>query len=228
MTVDDLQVYVHKTNRKSLELRVSEDGAIIVKVPTEATMETVVEFINKHREWIAKKRGTILKRDPKILSRRFLPGESFLYLGRYYRLKIVSNQSKPLIFKDGWFYLSESYVDQARDVFVSWYRQQAREIIKRRVKWYASLGGFEYKRVNITNARKRWGSCTREGTLNFSWRLIMAPLRAIDYVVIHELVHTIEPRHTKEFWAKVKVLMPDYENWKKWLDENGYLLTLII
>ena len=77
---------------------------------------------------------------------------------------------------------------------------------------YAKKRGLKYNKINITNAQKRWGSCSSKGNLNFSWRLVMAPLPVLDYVVIHELVHLEERNHGKSFWDKVKMLMPDHKN----------------
>lgn len=87
---------------------------------------------------------------------------------------------------------------------------------------------FKYNKVNITNAQRRWGSCSAKGNLNFSWRLIMASLSVIDYVIVHELVHLEEKNHGRSFWTKVKLLMPDYKKHEDWLKKNGYLLTLLV
>ena len=155
-------------------------------------------------------------RDPKFSPKEFVNGEGFLYLGRYYRLKIVDDQEVPLEFENG-FYLSRNALPQARKVFIEWYKKMAYKKISERVRWYAQKRGFKYNKVNITNAQKRWGSSSSNRNLNFPWRLIMAPLPVIDYVVIHELVHLEEKNHTKLFWNKVKMLMPDYEKYKDWL-----------
>jgi len=164
-------------------------------------------------------------RDPKFSPKEFVNGEGFLYLGRYYRLKIVDDQEVPLEFENG-FYLSRNALPQAREVFIEWYKKMAYKKISERVRWYAQKRGFKYNKINITNAQKRWGSSSSNRNLNFPWRLIMAPLPVIDYVVIHELVHLEEKNHTKLFWNKVKMLMPDYEKYKDWLKENSYLLRL--
>jgi len=100
------------------------------------------------------------------------------------------------------------------------------QVITERVQWYAAKHGLEYKQVKITSARTRWGSCNSRGTLSFSWRLVMAPVPVIDYVVVHELAHTVEKNHSKKFWAKVQIIMPDYQNRIEWLDKNGHLFNL--
>ncbi|MFN3599629.1 MAG: M48 family metallopeptidase, partial [Aquificaceae bacterium] len=124
------------------------------------------------------------------------------------------------------FYLSKSALPNAKEVFIKWYKEKAYEKISERVEWYARMAGFKYNKVSITDAEKRWGSCSPKGNLNFSWRLIMAPLRVIDYVVVDELCHLEIKNHSKAFWIKVKTLMPDYRDCEMWLKEYGYLLRL--
>jgi predicted metal-dependent hydrolase len=99
-------------------------------------------------------------------------------------------------------------------------------MIAERVAWYAAKYGFTYKQVKITSAQTRWGSCSAKGTLSFAWRLVMAPVPEIDFVVVHELVHTVEKNHGKAFWAKVKAILPDYKQRIEWLEVNGHLLKL--
>jgi hypothetical protein len=152
-------------------------------------------------------------------------GEGFLYLGKYYKLIIIDKQETALQFENG-FYFSKEHLSNAKQVFMRWYKEKAYEKISERVEWYAQKRGFKYNRIIITNAQKRWGSCSYKRNLNFTWRLIMAPLPVIDYVVVHELVHLEERNHTKSFWNKVKMLMPAYKKHKDWLKENGYLLRL--
>jgi len=107
---------------------------------------------------------------------------------------------------------------------MDWYKERAYEKISERVQWYALKNGFQYNKIKITQAQKRWGSCSSKGNLNFSWRLIMAPLPVVDYVVVHELAHLVEKNHSKAFWSKVKMLMTDYQKQQEWLKRNGHLL----
>ena len=102
----------------------------------------------------------------------------------------------------------------------------AKEIINERVKFYANKYGFNYNKIKITSANKRWGSCTGKGNLNFSYKLIMAPIEIIDYVVVHELIHLIDKTHKKSFYNKVEKILPDYKERKNWLNKNGYLLRI--
>ena len=214
-----------RTKRKTIALHISDDATLIVRAPLKASEKTIMGVVLKHKEWIEEKKREIKAREPKFSPKEFVNGEGFLYLGEWYRLKIEDNQEVPLKFVNG-FYLSRNALPQAKDVFIEWYKNMAYEKISERVNWYAQQRGFKYKKVNITSAQRRWGSSSSNGNLNFPWRLIMAPLTVIDYVVIHELVHTVERNHSKAFWVKVKMLMPNYERYKEWLRKNGYLLRL--
>jgi len=214
-----------RTKRKTIALQITDNATLIVRAPFDVSDEKIMGVVFKHKKWIEQKRRDIETRDPKFSPKEFVNGEGFLYLGRYYRLKIVDDQELPLKFENG-FYLSRDALPQAREVFIEWYKKMAYEKISERVRWYAQKRDFKYNKVNITNAQKRWGSSSSTRNLNFPWRLIMAPLPVIDYVVIHELVHLEERNHTKLFWNKVKMLMPDYEKYKDWLKENSYLLKL--
>lgn len=148
-----------------------------------------------------------------------------MYLGHPYPLEIAKGQKKPLLLEEN-FKLAESARENAKLVFERWYRAQAKKILEERVNIYASQHGLQYKKIGITSARTRWGSCSPNGLLNFSWRLIMAPMEAVDYVVVHELAHTVFHNHSKRFWKKVEKIMPDYKACRKWLRKNGPALML--
>lgn len=215
-----------RSKRKTIALQVTDDATLIVRAPKQASYQAIQKAVLKHLEWIGEKRKIILLRDPKFVQKEFVNGEGFLFLGKYYKLKIVENQPSPLIFQDNHFILAKEYLPHAKEIFIQWYKDKAYEKISERVEWYAKMRGFAYNKINITDATQRWASCSLKGNLNFSWRLIMASLRVIDYVVVHELVHLEEKSHTKFFWNKVKILMPDYEKHKEWIKRNGHILRI--
>ncbi len=214
-----------RTKRKTISLQVTDDAKLVVRAPINASDEAIKRVILKHRDWIEKKRREVLSRDPRHSNKEFVNGEGFLYLGKYYKLRIVDGQKEPLRLENE-FLLSKEYLPTAKEVFINWYKERAYEKISERVEWYARMRGFNYNKINITDAQKRWASCSHKRNLNFSWRLIMAPLPVIDYVVVHELVHLEERNHNKTFWSKVKMLMPDYEKHREWLKKYGHLLRI--
>lgn len=102
--------------------------------------------------------------------------------------------------------------------------RRALERIRQRLGEHAPGIGVQFGRVTIRDQKSRWGSCSAKHNLNFNWKLIMAPPEALEYVVIHELCHLIEFNHSPRFWDLVKVRMPEYEAWKKWLKAHGHEL----
>ncbi len=106
------------------------------------------------------------------------------------------------------------------------YRKAAKQYIYERVEYYLPFTGGSYTALRIGDQKTRWGSCSSNKTLSFSWRLMLAPPRVLDYVVIHELCHLTYMNHSKEFWAKVESIDPDYREHRKWLKENGDTLIL--
>lgn len=222
----DLEIEkIIRTKRKTIALHITDNATLIVKAPLNVNDKMIMNVVLKHKKWIEQKKIEIEAREQRFSPKEFVNGEGFLYLGRSYRLKIVDDQEVPLKFENE-FRISRKVLPQAKEVFIEWYKKKAYEKISERVLWYAQKRGFKHNKVNITNAQKRWGSCSSNGNLNFSWRLIMAPLHVIDYVVVHELVHLEEKNHTRAFWNKVKMLMPNYEKYKDWLKKNSYLLRI--
>ncbi len=159
------------------------------------------------------------------MGKQYIDGEKFLFLGSYFDLKLVGLQKPSLHFDNG-FTLSRAAQTKGEQVFTRWYKERALEIIAERVKQYAQQYNFIPKQVKISSAKTRWGSCGPNGTLNFTWRLVMAPLDVIDYVVVHELAHLRVKDHSSKFWKVVESIYPEYKKQRKWLRENGEKLNL--
>ncbi|MFQ5963427.1 MAG: M48 family metallopeptidase [Candidatus Scalinduaceae bacterium] len=215
-----------RSKRKTFALEISDDARLIIRSPKRASVKEIHKIMNKNKLWIRKKQELARQKYLKTKKKEFVNSEEFLYLGEVYILFMVDNPEIPLTNKNKTFMLARECIDNAREVFIQWYKEQAFRIISERAAWYSSISGLRYNKVSITNAHKRWGSCSPKENLNFSMRLIMAPLRVIDYVVVHEIAHIEEKNHSKRFWNKVKTMLPDYAQRKKWLNENGYLLFI--
>lgn len=108
-----------------------------------------------------------------------------------------------------------------RHFLESKYRRAAQEYVPRRVAFYQTLVGGAYKKIVIREQKTRWGSCSGRGTLSFNWRLMLAPPKVLDYVVVHELCHLLHMNHSKDFWNAVERVMPDYREYRNWLKEHG-------
>lgn len=214
-----------RTKRRTMALIIERNGRLVVRAPLRAKEERINEFVEQKAKWILKKQEQVKTYYPPFVSKEYVNGEGFWYLGNIYKLQ-VGDVRKPLLYLNGNFQLSRTAIDKAPLVFERWYKDRAQKIISQRVKWYSAKHGYSYNQVKITSARTRWGSCSERGTLSFSWRLVMAPIPVIDYVVVHELVHLHVKNHSKKFWARVGVIMPDYQQRIEWLEKHGHLLNL--
>jgi len=214
-----------RSNRRTLALQITPDASLIVRAPKEVSQETIVTFVQKKIKWILRHQKLARESYRPLVKRKFVDGERFLYLGDWHELFVIQDVTQSLVVHEKKFLLSESFLSDAKKHFEQWYRKQAYKVIKNRVRLYAEMGSLTFKRISITGARKRWGSCGPKGTLNFSWRLIMAPIEVVDYVIVHELVHLDERNHSRKFWEKVRLLFPDYQQAENWLKTNSWLLN---
>lgn len=214
-----------RSSRRTIGLQITSDGRLIVRAPLRAALKDIQSFILRKQDWILKTQSRMRIHAQNQKVRQYCDGEQFLYLGQNFELHFVDNGVAPLHF-DNAFYLSSRLQEQAKDIFTDWYRTQALAIISKRVELYAAKHSLRYGRIRISNARRRWGSCSAKGNLNFNWRLVMAPITVIDYVVIHELAHLIERNHSPRFWKRVEAMIPGYKEYRKWLRDNGKVFDL--
>lgn len=216
-----------RSTRKTVAILVHPDGQVTVRAPRQAPMAQIQAFVDSKAEWIEKKREIARqKRASKPGPRKFKAGERFLFLGNEFPLVVCEEKGKPLTLEGDRFVLRPNPRHSPSEIFYMWYELEAHTIIKQRVEALAAKFGLSYSKIRITSARTRWGSCSSNSTLSFTWRLIMAPPDVIDYVVIHELAHLIEANHSKRFWDHVAAMDPDYAKHVKWLKENGHKLVL--
>ena len=147
---------------------------------------------------------------------------SILYLGHSY---VISKESVADIRIVG-----DSLVipiDATMENITAWLKSEAGKIIEERVARYANIMGVSYAGVKTSEAKGRWGSCSSKDSLNFAWRLVLAPLGIIDYVVVHELSHITYKNHSPQFWARVKTVLPNYKEQQDWLKANRLLMEII-
>jgi len=223
----NFQLIRSKRRRKTISLYIKEDGRIVICVPYHTPKGEIEGFIKERESWVIKKISE-KERSIKETEKAFIPGEKFLYLGESYPLEIGDTNQKglPLKLSFGKFILDKDHLEEARDVFIHWYKREAKEKIEGRVHYFSNRLQLFPKGLKITSAKYRWGSCSRDSRLSLSWRIIMAPLSVIDYVLIHELVHIKEKNHSKRFWTYLETILPDYRKHRLWLKENGHRLWL--
>jgi predicted metal-dependent hydrolase len=213
-----------RSKRKTIAIIVQRDGKVIVRAPLNASERQIRQFVELKIGWILEKKAQA-QEQPLQTARQFTAGERFPYLGQEYALSVVSGPRAGLRFEGG-FSLNQNSQAEAALLFERWYKAAARKVLTERVRFYAQKFGLKYQTIRISSARTRWGSCSSRGALSFTWRLVMAPLEVVDYVVVHELAHLRVQNHSAAFWAEVAQMMPDFKRQRDWLKKNGRFLTL--
>lgn len=214
-----------RSNRSSIGITVERDGSVVVNAPQNLAVDEVEKNIYKKRLWIWEKLAIKNEYNDRLIERKFISGETFSYLGRSYRLQVV-DEDIDLKLKNGWFMLGRKYRAQAKELFKKWYIEHLKSKIQERFVYLnkeLNLPTSEYK---VMELGYRWGSCTKDGVLNFNWKIAMAPLGVIDYIILHEVTHLKEHTHNERFWREIQRLMPNYLEKKEWLKIQGKNLSL--
>jgi len=222
LQMDDLLLQVRRSaRRRTIQITVERDGKLMLSAPPEVGEAALRAFVHDKRLWIYTKlaeKDCIQRQVPR---KEFVGGEGFLYLGRSHRLKLVDAQDVPLKLAAGRFCLRRDAVPAAREHFIRWYTERAKTWLSNRVADYQSRVEVTPAGVKVQDLGYRWGSCGKGDRLYFHWKTILLPARIAEYVVVHEIAHLHEPHHTPVFWRRVERAMPDYEQRKVWLAENG-------
>lgn len=208
--------------RKTLGLTVDRAGELVVHAPKSASEEELRKWVDRKLLWVHRKLA--LKQDLNSAARppEFVSGESFFYLGKSYRLRVTDGGEAPLQFNGEWFVLRRSERDQAAQHFRRWYLANGTPWLTNRVATWESRVSAQPVRVRVCDLGYHWGSCGKKGSLNFNWRLLQLPVRLIDYIVVHELVHLLEHNHTREYWKIMDRALPDWKNRKRGLEDTWH------
>jgi len=205
--------------RKTLSIRVYPDSTVEVDVPTGTNVQKVEELVKRRGGWIVKHLRELERYNHKaaVLPRRYVSGESYRYLGRQYRLKVVEDPIERVVLTRGWLTVGVHSSGDNRRVqalLVTWYRAQAERVFAERLAaCYPKVEapGVPQPTLRVALMKTRWGSCSSKGRITLNLKLIQAPYRLIDYVIVHELCHLKELNHSPRFWALLSRIMPGWE-----------------
>lgn len=219
------------SERKTTDIVIERNGMITVRPPAGYTPEQVDAMVESKRMWIYRNLAEWRDLNATAVVREWVNGESFLYLGRSYRLSLVAGQNVDLKLKEGRFCLNRELIDKdgevaARRAFEAFYIEKGKERINGRVEYFAPKVGVKPVGLAVKDLGYRWASCTTGGKLSFHWKCMMAPPKIIDYMVTHELCHLHQRNHSDAFWNEVDKVMPDYRERKLWLKKHGAGLDL--
>ncbi len=218
------------SRRQTLAITVNPDASVMVSAPKGERKVRIAAEVQRKAAWIVKQQDWIQRHHPRR-PREFVSGETFLYLGRQYHLRIVRDASakhSKILLSRGcfWVHLPPALTDDegvvvTRRLLTRWYRQHAMEHLDVLARDFARKLGVAFASVRALDMKTRWGSGGPNGHLRFNWRVIMAPRRLVAYVVAHELCHIVHSRHSPEFWRLLGRVMPDYEQRRQQLATFG-------
>lgn len=227
-TIDYTVIY---KKRKTIGIYIDLYGNIEVRVPKNTTEEQVRTVIEKKWDWIQKKSKEMKDRTAGHTDKVYEHGEEFLYLGKEYPITILMNHEEKqdsVVFKDNrlFIHIVEQDEDRIKQALKRFYYQQCKAIVEKRIKFYQAEFKMKPRSIRIADNKSNWGSCNSRHELTFNWKLSMAPIEVIDYVVVHEMCHMIHLNHERSFWRLVGKLIPDYEERKTWLSQTSWKMTL--
>ena len=211
-------ITVERHEIKRARIAVDEDLRVRVTLPLDFSQEEIVDLIERKEQWIQKQLAFFRdRRDARIK----LSHDEILYLGEIYTFQRLPGLRSRVAIKDEGKIIYSGRNLLADGTLGTWYRQEAKRVIMERLEHFAKTYKFTYNKVFIRNQKTLWGSCSSKRNLSFNWRLIQTPLDIIDYIVVHELVHTKILQHTKAYWERVASLYPQYRQARVWL-KNFY------
>jgi len=218
---------IRRRDRRTLEIAVEPDMSVTATAPLDAPLEKIRAKLKKRAAWILRQQRYFLQFVPRRTPRRYLPGETHLYLGRQYRLKVERAIQAGVKLKRGFLHVYSHFPDNAdvtKELVQAWYRQRAHIKLPERIElcreYFPRPQEVQPSGLIIRTLRQRWGSMSPTGRLVLNDRLLEAPTPAIDYVITHELCHILEAHHGPRFFELLSRVLPDWESRKSLLERT--------
>jgi len=228
-----------RRKRKSLCIKVEKNGHVQVVAPINLSKDYILNFVLKKANWIIDKKQEMQKLQSKIIKRSFEDNSTFMYLGEEYPIKLIYDEklNKTVIniknnnndglkkepYEKSYFEIITNTHDEEilKKALEKWYREKTLKIVKERVDLYSHEFTDKVTEIKVKEQKRRWASINIKNEIFFNWRISMAPLEVIDYIVVHEMCHMDFRNHSKDFWRRVGEVMPFYKVYHNYLKENG-------
>ncbi|HET9169942.1 MAG TPA: SprT family zinc-dependent metalloprotease [Actinospica sp.] len=213
--------YAVRRSRRARRVRVTVDraGAVEVVLPDRMPLRAAQDAVRELRPWIERRLADAGRQRAAVLAR----GDSLPFLGT--ALTVQAESARTRVTRRGERLLVPAGPDRQAAI-ERWYRRMAREEIGGRLDRACAIAGLDYTRLTIRDQRTRWGSCSRAGAMSFNWRLLLAPVEVLDYVIWHEVCHLAFMDHSPRFWGLVARYCPEYREHAAWLRRNAGTLVL--
>ena len=202
---------------KHARIRVDEKQTVRVIVPGSFSQSEINLLLIQKEKWINNKLEFFNNR-PELISVDY---NQILYMGEKYRFTRNNDLKKQVLIDPASKTIQSGYDLLNPVIQFNWYKLEARKVVKKRLQELSKKYSYSCNKVFIRNQKTKWGNCSGKKNLSFNWRLIKTPQFVMDYVVIHELVHTEIFEHSRQFWAKLKSVYPNYKESIQWLDRYG-------
>ncbi|WP_442598578.1 M48 family metallopeptidase [Neobacillus sp. D3-1R] len=221
---------IHK-KRKSISIKIDSYGNVEVQAPKGTPEPTVLQFLEQKWEWILQKKKDMKDRLDGKQEKVYEQGEGFLYLGKTYPIQIIHDPTiaqDNAVFKDDQLHISVKQLEdeKIKQALKRFYYQQCKLLVEKSIRKYQSNFKTKPRSIRITDSKTNWGTCDAKQQLTFNWKLAMAPLDVIDYVVVHEMCHMVHLNHDRSFWRLVGKIMPDYEQKEHWLALSSWKMVV--
>jgi len=206
-------------------------GHIELRVPKETSEENIRHLLESKWDWIQTKSKEQKERTNGFKEKVYNDGETFLYLGKSYPIYITIDESIKqdyVLLEENrlHLYVREQEEDRIKQALKRFYYQQCKTLVEKRIKLYQSNFKMKPRSIRISDNKSNWGTCDSKLQLTFNWKLAMAPMDSIDYVVVHEMCHMVHLNHDRSFWRLVGKILPDYEQRKNWLNQSSWKMVI--
>jgi predicted metal-dependent hydrolase len=217
--------------RKSIGIHIDAYGKIEVQAPRDTKEEQVLFVIEQKWDWILEKVKEMKDRREGPQEKSYDHGEVFLYLGKSYPIVISVDCeiTKDYVELEGdklHLYVKEQEEDRIKQTLKRFYYQQCKTLVTNRIKAHQSSFKVKPRSITISDSQNTWGTCDSKLQLTFNWKLAMAPIEIIDYVVVHEMCHMVHLNHDRSFWRLVGSMLPDYEQRQNWLALSSWKMVV--
>ena len=228
---ETLHFEIKYKNRTSIGISIDGYGNIIVHAPKKTSDESVFRKLEENWDLIQKKVNEMKGRLDGPLEKVYEDDESFLYLGKTYPIKVIHDIhiSHDHVLFEGetlQIYVRKLDDEKIKQSLKRFYYQQCKALVEASISTYQSYFKSKPRSIRISDSKTSWGTCDSNLQLTFNWRLAMAPLEVIDYVVIHEMCHMVHLNHDRSFWRLVGKIMPDYKEKEDWLALSSWKMTV--
>ena len=228
-----------RRRRRSIAFVMESPSTLKITAPIRASLLSIQSVIHKQTGWIRRRLAEFQRLatvQPLTMANDYKDGSPVTYLGRAYTLSIMHNQAIPqgcrllphrlLVNLHAENLAPKDLKAEVRLEIMLWLKKRAKDKFHKRMDFWAARLGVGYRKLVIANAERRWGSCNVQNAIRLNWRLVLAPLPILDYVVVHELCHVLNKNHGPRFWGQVGSVMPDYKARRKHLRSIGCGLVL--